>query len=55
MGIGHHPVLVALPDGDRHPQVPGTDRESPVTHEGEIVVPPAGDALLQRAGNEAAR
>ncbi len=44
MGERHHPVLVALPDRDG--RISG-HRESPVAGQGEIVVAPAGYAILQ--------
>jgi S-adenosyl methyltransferase len=44
--IGDHPVLVALPDGDRCGHVGGF--KSPVGRERQVVVPPAGDAVAQR-------
>ena len=50
VGEGDHPVLVALPDRDgRAGALPAAaQRESPVPDEGQVIVPPAGDAAGQR-------
>src|SRR5580704_16718251 len=43
---GDHPVLAALPDGDRRPD--RSDVESPRVHERDVVIAPSGGADGER-------
>src|SRR4029077_2273163 len=53
MGAWDHPVLIALPDGDRRCITRRDRRESPVLHERKVIVAPSGDAAA-KAGPERA-